>query len=90
MGVDRIWFSLCNLCVLRASVVAKLEKQSPQRHREHEGNTEKIRLGGDENESVRGALRPGVAIGAKCFGSPSWLRKEPNVIPPRRVKKNAL
>ena len=51
---------------------------------------EEIELGRDENESVRGALRPGVVIGAKCFGSRNWLRKEPNVIPPRRVKKNAL
>jgi hypothetical protein len=45
---------------------------------------------GQEKESVRGALRPEVVFGAKYCGSLNWLRKEPNVIPPRRVKKYAL
>jgi hypothetical protein len=45
---------------------------------------------GPEKGSVRGALRPGVVIGAKCCGGRKWLRKEPNVIAPRRVKKYAL
>jgi hypothetical protein len=39
-----------------------------------------------EKGSVRGALRPGLVIGAKYFGSLTLLRKEPNVIARRRVK----
>jgi hypothetical protein len=66
------------------------EKTSPQRHREHRGNTEKKKLGRHEKESVRGALRPKVVFGAKYCGSLNWQRKEPNVIAPRRVKKYAL
>jgi hypothetical protein len=40
-----------------------------------------------EKGSVRGALRPGVVVGAKCCGGRKWLRKEPNVIAPRREKR---
>jgi len=36
-----IRYSLCNLCVLCVSVVSGLEKRTPQRHREHRGDTEK-------------------------------------------------
>ena len=56
----------------------------------HSGDTEKIELVRAENGSVRPALRPEVFVGAKYVGSGNWLKKGPNVIAPRRVKKKGL
>src|SRR5258705_13691646 len=39
------WLTLCNLCVLCASVVSKvLRKPSPQRHRDLRRSTEKVQI----------------------------------------------
>jgi len=54
-----IQLSLCNLCVLCASVVAFLRKHLPQRHREHRGCTEDFKLG--QHADMDSLFPPGLA-----------------------------
>jgi hypothetical protein len=63
-----------------------LETFTTESQRLHREQTEPSQ----EKGSVRGALRPGVVVGAKYRESRKWLKKVPNVIAPRRVKKYAL
>src|SRR6185437_3403413 len=55
--------SLCNLCVLCASVVKNCSRKQPQRHREHRGCTEKK----DENDFSCKAVLTLDAFGLECF-----------------------
>jgi hypothetical protein len=67
-----------------------VREKLPQRHREHGRDKEKFELAVAKNESVRGALRPEVVVGAKYVCEPELAKERPNVIARRRVKKNAL